>query len=112
MSLTANTHKSCMQLDNTTHDYLTPWLMEPGGSMPHSQGLSNIPFLNSIKPIPRIDTYFLRYILTLPSQLRLVLPKGLFPVGVPVKMLKALLPSSIMICPSQCSTPHCPKYIT
>ena len=20
---------------------LTPWLMEPGGSMPHSQGLSN-----------------------------------------------------------------------
>ena len=33
--------------------YLTPRLMEPGGSMPHSQGLSNNP-----DPIPRIATYF------------------------------------------------------
>ena len=24
---------------------LTPWLMEPGGSMPDSQGLSNNPYL-------------------------------------------------------------------
>ena len=33
---------------------ITPWLMEPGGSTPHSQGLSN----NSYpEPIPRIDTY-------------------------------------------------------
>jgi hypothetical protein len=24
-----------------TMSQLTPWLMEPGGSMPHSQGLSN-----------------------------------------------------------------------
>ena len=23
------------------HMYLTPWLMEPGGSMPHSQALTN-----------------------------------------------------------------------
>ena len=23
---------------------LTPWLMEPGGSVPHSQGLSNNPY--------------------------------------------------------------------
>ena len=23
------------------HSELTPWLIEPGGSMPHSQGLSN-----------------------------------------------------------------------
>ena len=23
---------------------LTPWVMEPGGSMPHAQGLSNNPY--------------------------------------------------------------------
>ena len=32
---------------------LTPWLMEPGGSMPHSQGLSSNPY-----PEPNhTDTY-------------------------------------------------------
>jgi hypothetical protein len=30
------------------------------------------------------------------SRLRLGLPKGLFPVGLTVKILKALLPSSIL----------------
>ena len=35
-------------------------------------------------------------ILTLPSYLRLGFPKGLFPVDLPVKILKALLPSSIL----------------
>ena len=35
-----------------------------------------------------------RSILILSSHLRLDLPKGLFPVGLPVKILKALLPSS------------------
>ena len=56
--------------------------MESGGSMPHSQGLSS----NSY-PEPNQTTS---------SYLRLVLPKGLFPPGVPVKILKALLPSSIL----------------
>ena len=37
-----------------------------------------------------------RSILTLPSHLRLGLPKFLFPVGFTVKILKALLPSSIL----------------
>ena len=32
--------------------------MEPRGSMPHSQGLSNM--MSQINPIPRIDTYFLK----------------------------------------------------
>jgi hypothetical protein len=32
----------------------------------------------------------------LSSHLRLGLPKGLFPVGLPVKILKALLPSYIL----------------
>ena len=34
--------------------------MEPGGSMPHSQGLSNNPYREPINPIPRIDTYFFK----------------------------------------------------
>ena len=37
----------------------------------------------------------LRFILILSSHLRLGLHKGFFPVGVPVRILKALLPSSI-----------------
>ena len=49
-----------------------------------------------INPIPRIDTYFSKVHsnIVLPSTLGL--PKGLFPVGLPVKILKALLPSSIL----------------
>ena len=39
---------------------LTPWLMEPGGSMPLSQELSNIHILSRINPIPRIDTYLFK----------------------------------------------------
>ena len=70
--------------------------MEPGGSVPHSQGLLIIPILSRINPIPRIYTYFLRYFVILPSYLRLLLPKGLFPVGLPVKILKTLLPYSIL----------------
>ena len=37
--------------------HLTIRLMEPGGSMPHSQVLSN---LSRINPIPRIDTHFFK----------------------------------------------------
>ena len=37
---------------------LTPWLMEPGGSMPHSQELSNNSYPEPNYPIPRIDTHF------------------------------------------------------
>jgi len=66
--------------------------MEPGGSMLHSQGPFNNPILSQLNPIPYIDTYFfLRPILILSSHLRLSLPKG-----VAVKILKALLPSSIL----------------
>ena len=43
-----------------TLDYLTPWLMEPGGSMPHSQGLSNNPYPETNQPNPRIDAYFVK----------------------------------------------------
>ena len=71
-----------------------------GDSIPHSQGLSNnsIPILSRINQIPRIDTYGIssRSILILSSHLRLGLPNGLFPVGLPVQILKALLHSSIL----------------
>ena len=62
-----------------------------------SQGQSRI------NPIPRIDTISLRS-----SHLSLGLPKGLFPVGIPVKILKVLLPSSILsTCPA-----HLKDYVT
>ena len=65
--------------------------MEPGGSMLHSQGLSNNPY-----PEPNQPNSLYWSILILFSHLRLGLPRGLFPAGVPVKILKALLPSSIL----------------
>ena len=34
-------------LTNVEEYKLTPWLMEPGGSIPHSQGLFNIPYPES-----------------------------------------------------------------
>ena len=49
-----------------------------------------------INPIP-----FLKPILTLSSHLHLDFPKGFLPVDLPVKILKALLPSFILItCPT------------
>jgi hypothetical protein len=39
----------------------------------------------------------LRFILILSSYLRLGLAEGLFPAGVPVKILKTLLPSFILV---------------
>ena len=59
--------------------------MEPGDSM-----------LNWINPIPLLIPVYLRYILILSSYPRLDLPGGIFPVGLPVKILKALVPSSIL----------------
>ena len=71
--------------------------MEPGGSMPHSQGLSNNPvsWAESTQ-FPALIPISSRSILILSSHLRLSLPKGLFPVDLPVKILKALLPYSIL----------------
>ena len=52
--------------------------METGGSMPHSQGLSNNPILSLINSIPRISTYLFKVYSTivLPPT-----PKGVFLVG-------------------------------
>ena len=81
--------------------------MEPGGPMPRSQRPSHNPY-----PEPNQTLFLLlipislRIILILSFRLRLGLPKGLFPAGVPVKILKALLPSfhsGYMTRPSQSS---------
>ena len=66
--------------------------MEPEGSMPHSQGLSSNRYRDPINPIPRIDTYLFKVHSNIVFLgVGLGLPKGLFPVGLRVKILKALL---------------------
>jgi hypothetical protein len=60
---------------------VTPLFMKHGGSMPHSQGLSN----------NRIGTHFFKTHSNIVSHLLLDLPKVLFPT-----VLKALLPSSYL----------------
>ena len=56
--------------------------MEPGESMPNSQGFSNNTHPEPIDPIAPIGTYFFKNLLISPSHLRLRLPKGLFPVRI------------------------------
>ena len=69
--------------------------MEPVGSIPHSQGLSNNSYPEPNQPnSPHWCSS--RSILILSSHLRLGLPKDLFPVDFPVKIVKALLSSSIL----------------
>ena len=56
------------------------------------EGSTVIPILSLMNPISRINTYFFKA----HSNLRLGLPKDLFPIGLYVKILKALLPPSIL----------------
>ena len=60
--------------------------MKLEGSVQHSQGLSNSPYLSWTNPIARIDTYFFK----IHSNIILSSPKGLLPVGLTVKILKGL----------------------
>ena len=66
--------------------------------MPHSQELSNNPVMSRTNLIPCNNFYFFQ----VHSNIVLsTTPKGLFPVGLPAKILKALLPSSIWAaCPA------------
>ena len=48
------------------------------------------PIILIMSEIPHINAY-LRFILTFSSHVHLGLPRGLFPVDLPVKILKALL---------------------
>ena len=66
--------------------------MEAGGSMAHSQGLSNNPYPEPNQPNSS-HLYILGYF---QIHSNIVLPKCLFPVGVPVTIVKTLLPSSIL----------------
>ena len=67
--------------------------MKPGGSKPHLQGLSN-PILSRAESSQFLilTPISLNSILILSSNLLLGLPKSLFPAGVHVKIMKALLP--------------------
>ena len=82
-------------------NYLTPWHMEPGGSMLPSQGLSNNPYPLPNQPNSRIDTYLFKVHSNIVLPSKPSFPKGPFPVGLPVTILKPLLPSSILAtCPA------------
>ena len=76
--------------------WLSPWLVEPRGSMQYSKGLSNNPHSESNQPNPSYWYIFLLRSIPILSQLRLGLPKSLFPVGLSVNILKAFLPSLIL----------------
>ena len=52
------------------------------------KGFPETPILSQINPVTHIDTYFFKI------QEGLGLPKGLFPVGLSVKIFKVLLPFS------------------
>ena len=80
---------------------LNPWLMD----LEFNTAFTRAPMiliLSQINQIPRMIPISIKSISILSSYLRLDLPKGLFPVGLPVEILKALLPSSILAF----STPH------
>ena len=51
-------------------------------------GSPKIHILSLVNPIPRIDTHFFKLYFKLSSHLHLGLPIGLFPVGLPVKILQ------------------------
>ena len=70
-------------------------LMETGGSIHKDSPI--IPILSQFNPFLILIPIYLRIILILSSHQSLGLPKGLFPIGLPDRILKALLPSIILI---------------
>ena len=85
--------------ENKTHKYLTNQLH--GLRNPNVQyrihKVSNNPYPQPIQTQFLLIPISLRSILILSSHQRLGLPKGLFPVGLPVKIVKALLLSSTLV---------------
>ena len=82
--------------------------MEPGDSILHSQKLSSNTCLElNISKFLASALISVRSILIMSSHLHLDLPRGLFPVGFVVKILKAFLPSSIQAkCPAHLNLFH------
>ena len=60
------------------------------------EGSPIFPILSRFNPISHIDTYFFKAHSNIVLPPTPSLPKGVCPVGLPVKILKALLPSSIL----------------
>ena len=51
--------QNCTSYRRPVTVFASPWLMEPGGSMPHLQWLSN-PILSRINPFPSPDKYLFK----------------------------------------------------
>jgi hypothetical protein len=68
--------------------------MEPEGLLPCSQEPSLVPILSQIHPIHATPSY-LTFFIILSTHLRLVLPSGHFPSGMPTNILYAFLFSPI-----------------
>ena len=62
--------------------------MEAGGSMTHSQRLSNNPYPEPNQPITCTDIYLFKVHSNIVFSSTPKLPKGLFPVGLPVKIVE------------------------
>ena len=73
---------------------LTPWLMKPGGSMSHSQRLSDNPYLEPNQHNSSNIYFYIRSNIAI--SLSLELAKYLFNVGLAIKSLKALLALSTL----------------
>ena len=82
--------------DLLTSNYLTPWLMEPEVECRIHKGAPITPILSRSNPISRNGTLLLKVYSNIVLPTMTCLCKGLFPVGLPVKTLKALVPSIIL----------------
>ena len=95
--------KFCLNLTDLSgrlyvYIYKASCLMELGVQCRIHKGSPVIPILSRLNLIPNIATYIFKIhsILIVSSHLRLDLPTGLFPVGLPIGILKPVFFSFIM----------------
>jgi hypothetical protein len=84
--LTHSFHGARYYFRNSTCEKISRFLMETEGSSPCSQKPPLDPIQSQLNPVHPIDSY-LRSSLMLSSHLRLGLPSGLLPSGLPTKTL-------------------------